>query len=84
MLILLDVTCYVYILGLARSVHTHTPTASVAGDVTNRESLLSRPSIGDNISLISDSELVGGTIGFSGGGGEGHDALDCLLQGIHC
>ena len=22
--------------------------------------------------------------GFSGGGGEGHDALDCLLQGIHC
>ena len=69
MLILLNVTCYVYILGLARSVHTHTPTASVAGDVTNRESLISRPSIGDNISLISDSELVGGTIGFSGGGG---------------
>ena len=22
--------------------------------------------------------------GFSGGGGEGHNALDCLLQGIHC
>ena len=39
--------------------HTHTPTASVAGDVTNRESLVSRPSVGDNNSYISDTEVIG-------------------------